>query len=171
MTYAEDYEYEQFGVAYAPFEVDPFLLPISGTKIEAWKPLTLELRDGQYADYLSNDLGARLCSETLRKVIETHCSNNDELQWLEVYVSHAKETKEYYVLHFPIDFPVINKDKSLMAGDMVVKSVLDISIVKDHTIFTLPAEGGRIIFVSENLKEAIEHSNLTGMSFMGVSAL
>jgi hypothetical protein len=171
MTYAEDNDYEPYGVAYAPPDIDPFLLPISGTKIELWTTLSLELREGKFADYLTNDLGARLCSEKLKKIIDSNRSGNDQVQWLEVIVSEENgHCENYYILHFPEDYLVINKDKSIMAGDMVVKSVLDISIVKDHDIFTLPGEAGRTIFVSESLKKTIVKNKLSGMAFTKVLA-
>ena len=170
ITYAENSDYEPYGVACASSDVDPFLLPKSGTKIESWKPLTLELRRGEFADYLTNDLGARLCSLHMKRILEKNRSINDELQWLEVLVSKTNgESKKYYALHFPEDYPVVNKEKSTMAGDMVVKSVLDINTVKDHNIFTLPGEAGRTIYISEHLKEAIESNELTGMAFVKVS--
>ena len=166
MTYAENTDYEPYGVAYASSEADPFLLPRSGTRIESWKPLMLELRDGDFADYLTNDLGARLCSNRMQKIIEKNRSQNDELQWLEVIVSNANgESIKYYVLHFPEDYPVVNKEKSIMAGDLVVKSVLNFKIVKDHNIFTLPGEAGRTVYISELLKKVIVNNELTGMAF------
>ncbi|WP_027360160.1 imm11 family protein [Desulforegula conservatrix] len=172
MTYSEDNDYEPYGVAYAAPDVDPFLLPISGTKIESWSPLSLELRDGEFADYLTNDLGVRLCSENLQKIIENNRSENDQLQWLEAIVSDVNgHCKKYFVLHFPENYSVINKEKSIMAGDMIVKPVLNISIVKSHNIFTLPGEAGRTIFVSECLKKIIDKIKLSGLAFTKVSAV
>jgi hypothetical protein len=162
-----DYHY---GVAYLPPSANAFVLPLSGVKVESWEHITLELRNGEYADFQASDLvGARLCSENLRKVIENNRSGNDEIQWLEVSVLYsAIETRRYYVIHFPVNYPIINKEKSLMAGHAVVKPVLSLENITGHEIFAVPS--GRRIFVSEKMKNAIETAKLTGLSFSRVSA-
>lgn len=68
MTFCEDKKYQSFGVAYADPDVDLLLLPESGVRIDSWKSINLELRCGGYADYLSSDLGGRLCSEKLKRL-------------------------------------------------------------------------------------------------------
>ena len=170
MTYAEDKDYEIYGVAYISSDVDPFLLPISGKRVKSWVPIYFELRDGKFSDYLTNDLGARLCSEKLKTIIENNLTKNDQLQWLEaIVVTKDGHPRKYYILHFPEDHPIINEEKSIMAGGMVVKPVIDQNCAKEHNIFTLPKEAGRTIFLSESLKKIIDKSKLTGMSFLKVS--
>ncbi len=165
MTFCEDKKYQSFGVAYADPDVDLLLLPESGVRIDSWKSINLELRCGGYADYLSSDLGGRLCSEKLKDLIEQNISDNENVQWLDVNVSGDLECKKYYFLHFPKNIPVINKDRSIFAGNMVVKVVLDAQLVSHLSIFTLPDEVGRTLFVSEELKKVISKNNITGVSF------
>ena len=166
MTYCENEKYQSFGVACADQDIDPFLLPESGVKIDSWKSINLDLRYGGYADYLSSDLGGRLCSEKLRDLIDKNISDNDYVQWLDANVIDGSECKKYYFLHFPKNIPVVNKDRSIFAGDMVVKVVLDAKIVSPLSIFTLPDEVGRTLFVSEKVKKIISENNITGVSFL-----
>lgn len=168
MLYAEDEEYEPYGVAYGPEDADLFVLPSSGTKVSDWQPLELSLREGGFADYLANDLGVRLCSGRLHASIEDVRPKSDSVQWLDVTVADSHEIRQYHVLHFPVNYPVVNESRSIMAGPMVVKPVFCASAIADRHIFTLPnAPGGRL-FVSRRLKNAILAANCTGLSFAKV---
>ena len=166
MTYADEEDYSHIGVAYSSEDIDALLLPISGTPIETWEPIRLALRDGGLVDYLANDLGARLCSARLREIIETARTQRDSIQWVDVnVVSDSGEETPYHILHFPTAPPVVKKECSTYAGDMVVKAVLDESVVRGLSIFALPDEGGRITFVSSAMRNRILLSGLTGMDF------
>lgn len=169
MTYVSDAEYAPFGVAYAAAHVPALLLPPSGTRVQNWMPLTLELRDGEYADYLANDLGARLCSRRMREVVDASCTEHDDIQWLcTQVVAQDGESRPYSILHFPSDFPVLNRDHSVMAGDMPMQVVLSWQDALGHAIFTLPGEQGRRTYVAEEMRRALERDRLTGIAFLGV---
>ena len=173
MHHAENEEYDPYGVAYAPESTDLFLLPVSGNKVTKWKLLDLMLKEGKFADYLSNDLGARLCSEKLMNIIEKNRSPQDILQWLEsiVFSETYDEQRSYYVLHFPVNYSILDMNKSIIAGGgkMIVKPVFCLAAVKDHSIFTLPNEAGRRCYVSEKLKSLIEAEECSGLAFTKVA--
>ena len=167
VLYVEDEQYAPFGVAYAPEDTDLFLIPISGEKVITWSSINLALRDGDFADYLANDLGARLCSLKLKNIIEKNLSQIDEVQWLEsTVVNSSGLEKKYYILHFPVDYEVIDRNKSIIVNEeFIVKGVLDYSAVQGHHIFTYPNEAGRRLFVNKDLKKVIEDNKCTGISF------
>lgn len=169
MLFAEEEEYRPAGVAYGPEEADLLVLPMSGIVVGRWSPVELSLRDGGFADYLANNMGLHLCSEKLRNMIEHVRPESDCVQWLDAIVSDTHESREYHVLHFPVDYLVVNESKSIMAGPMVVKPVLLASAVADRHIFTLPSSPGGRLLVSERLKDAILEANCTGMGFTRVS--
>jgi hypothetical protein len=164
MTYSEDDDYASFGVAYS-MDSEFFQMPYSGTKVESWTTKDLHLRNGGFADYLANDLGVRLCSQKLRKIIDEINTAQDFIQWLPVNVLNEGGAKQYSILHFPVNVPVVNREKSLIVGDMLVKAVLNKDVAEKLTIFTLPNEPGRTIYVSSSLKKLIEDSKCTGISF------
>jgi len=93
-------EEERFGVAHALEKPAMEFLPDEGT-VENWKPLLMELRGGDFPDYLSSNLGCRMCSERLRKILQEHRSPLDLLQWLDVVVKDKQEDRNYFILHFP----------------------------------------------------------------------
>jgi hypothetical protein len=172
MLYADELNYKPYGVAYSSPDIDAFLLPPSGVTVKSWDPIALSLKDGEFADFLSNDIGGRLCSEPLKKIIDTLSSSKDKFQWLETSVNKTNaDIRKYFILHFDENFPVVNLEHSLISGDMIIKAVLDRNAVKEHGIFTLPNEAGRTIFVSERIKTAIESAELSGMSFSDVSLI
>ncbi len=170
MLYAEEADYEPYGVAYAPPGKPLFLLPPSGTRVESREPITFGLRDGTFADYLANDSGLRLCSKQLKDILELGRSQKDLVQWFEVIVAEpCGEQRNYYALHFPETYPVVNRSASLMHEDIVVKPVLDANAVCDRHLFCLP--GGRRTFCSAKIKSAIEAAGLTGMSLSEVKVV
>ena len=173
LHYVEEKEYEPYGVTYAPDDTDLFIFPPSGEFVAEWSCLKFTLKEGDFADYLTNDLGVRLCSEKLRKIIEGMLSTEDRIQFLEsIVINDQNEVRVYSILHFPVNFQIINKDKSIMAGpDVVVKPVLKKDAITHLNIFTLPNEDGRTTFVSKSLKEAIEANHCSGLTFSKVSVI
>ena len=166
VTYVSDNEYKDFGVAYAPEEADLFLVPPSGDRVVDWKPIQFDLIEGGFCDYLANDSGVRLCSENLMSIIEQNKSERDDIQWLQAKVKAGKTgCKMYYILHFPINLAVVDENKSLTLGNVVVKPVFNANVVRNYGIFTLPNSEGMIFFVSGKLKEVIEKSDLKGFCF------
>jgi hypothetical protein len=171
LHYSDEKEYKPYGVAYSPKEVDLFVIPESGTKVTDWEKIKLQLKEGDFADYLANDLGGRLCSSKMRKIINDNISIEDKIQWLEVSVIEGdKDERTYYALHFPVSIDILNKGKSIITDDgLVVKPILDKTAVKDLNIFTLPNESGITTFVSKKIKEALEKAGCTGLSFTKAS--
>lgn len=169
LTYCDEELYAPFGVAYAPANTDAFLLPPTGEQIANWEPLEFELRDGGFADYLSNDLGARLCSESMRLVIDRNRSECDEIQWLPVSVRTPNGiARACFILHFPKNFDVFNKRASIMSGDVMVEPVLDKDQTAQRNLFGFPSESGRTTYVSSHLKAAMEGAGLTGIECIPV---
>lgn len=165
---AEERDYAPAGIAYGPDGGELTVLPPSGTKVTHWIPLELVLRDGGFADNLANDMGLRLFSDKLRTIIDEVRSEQDVVQWLDATVFDGNEVRPYHVLHFPVDFPVVDEARSIMAGKMVVKPVLLTSAVRGRNVFTLPETHARRLFVSQKLRDAIREVNCTGVDFSKV---
>jgi hypothetical protein len=141
-----------------------FGLPYAGI-VEDWQPLALELREGDFADYLASNLGCRLCSDRLKSILESHASPADELQWLVTEVHRRAEKHVYWILHFPNPPDVLNKSKTLFVDgtDVVVKPVLSKDATAGHQVFAYPEAGELTLFVGEPVKRAIEAAGCTGM--------
>src|SRR6516165_2778709 len=100
-------EEDRLGVGHTVEKRDLFFLPDSG-KVDRWQPLVLELRDGDYPDYLASNLGCRLCSERLKGILHSRASPADVLEWLEVVVRKYDQDRRYFILHFPQPPDVLN---------------------------------------------------------------
>lgn len=162
-----------YGVAYLPigqavggcFHAPRiFHLPYIGVVTE-WKTLTLELRDGGYPDYLASNIGSRMCSTRLKDILQSLAAPIDELHWLPIEVTLGTESRPYWILHFPNPPDVLNKERTIFAGCCVVKPVLAKEVVGNHQVFSYPRAGQLKLFVSEQVKRAIEAAGCTGGHF------
>lgn len=151
-----------FGVAQTIEKHDLFTLPYSGV-VEDWQPIVLDLREGEFADYLASNLGCRMCSDRLRSILKAHASPDDELQWLPVIVRRGVEQRSYSILHFPNPPDVLNKEKTIFAGEFVVKPVLSKIAIGNHRVFSFPKGGELPLFADEQAKLAIEAAGCTGL--------
>jgi len=151
-----------FGVARTVEKGGLFTLPYAGV-VDGWQPFVLELREGEFADYLSSNLGCRLCSDRLKGILQNGASPDDELQWLPVEVHRGAEKRPYWILHFPNSPDVLNRNKSILAGDFVVKPVLSTDAIVSHQVFSFPKGGKLPLFVAGPVKRAIEAAGCTGM--------
>jgi hypothetical protein len=156
------------GVAYTINKSDAdFDLPYLG-KVVKWSPMILDLRNGEYPDYLASNLGLRICSQRMKEVLEEKATKYDELQWLEVRIRKGKEERSYYILHFPNPPDVLNKTASILVDeDVVVKPVLSPSLTKIHSVFCYPYSS-ITLFISSEVKDAIEAAGLTGVEISKV---
>lgn len=146
-------------------DIERFCPPYRG-RIRNWNPVMMRLCDGGFPDYLSSDLGGRICSERLKTILSQGASSKDVLQWLEVSVKTGRTVKNYHILHFPRPPCVLNADKTVFAGDdFVVKAVLCAKAIEPHSVFCYPKNEGIALFVSENVKQAIEKARCTGIDF------
>jgi hypothetical protein len=85
------------------------------------------------------------------------------LQWLEVAVRTQEEERRYYILHFPQPPDVLDKNKTIFAGDFVVKAVLSTEAVVGHRVFGYPRCGCLRLFISEEVRTAIIEEQCIGM--------
>jgi len=157
---------EHLGVGYTLRKLPLFLAPTRG-EIRDWKLVVLELRDGDYPDYLASNYCMRICSEQMRAVLDAHATNNDHLQWLDVIVKRGEEERKYYHLHFPAPPNVLDRERTIYAGDedFVIQPVLSRDAVTGHNVFTYPASTVALI-VTDPVRADIKRKALTGMEIM-----
>jgi hypothetical protein len=157
------------GTACAPEEITFDLLPIEGI-VDSWQEFTFQLEDGDYTDYLANDLGWRMCSKPLRDLIESRKATEDLLQWLPAIVSDGLGTAvRYYVLHFPVIYDVLDTERTLFAeGGSVIRPILSKSKLGSHRVFA-PMRSRVDLVITGNIKEEIILARLTGMDFSKLS--
>lgn len=167
ISYCED----EGGVAYALDHDDIIYLPYSGL-VKDWQPLHFEIRDGGYADYLPSDICQRFCSEKLRLLFDSCKTEYDEIQWLETYIRKDEEERVYYILHFPNPpKKILDKKNTIYAArNHVVKPVLSQEHAAKHAVFTFPTNTV-YMFISEEVKAAIEAAGITGIEISRVPSV
>lgn len=144
------------------------ILPYRG-EVRGWKPILLDLREGAYPDYLASNLGRRLCSEKLKAILSDGASPDDKLQWLPLNVRDGRESRAYYLLHFPDPPDILDKRKTIFAAkDVVVKPVFLGKALEDHRVFTYRKNEGLPLFVVDEIKRELENKQCTGIDFLPV---
>jgi hypothetical protein len=157
----------EHGVAYFATE-ERFLLPDVGN-VEAWQPLLGVLRRGRFCDYLASDLGVRLCSPLVRNILDESATPADDLQWLPAEVASSQGSpRSYFILHFPSQLDVIDRSKSLMAGDVVVRPLLRAERFVGHSVFTYQGGGGITLYLRGDVERRLKAAGCTGLQFSGV---
>lgn len=161
---SEDYDDQHYGFAYSDSEVLPSEIQ-NWPEVEVWKKIKMELKDGEFADYLVNDLNIPLCSERLKDVIVKHTNNPNDITWYPIVVWSASHwmQKEYYylktniLLEDVIDFEKSDMEKGIVYAPYFIKE-------KVRDIFRCTYDDS-YLFVSQSLKEIITNNNITGIGF------
>lgn len=133
--------------------------------VQDWSAPRLVVESDDLVDYLPNNIGVRLCSKRMRDLIDANLGAGDRIQWLRAEVVDIFGTShDYFVMHMPGHDDVLNESRSIMAGDFVVKPVIDAEKVRGRQIFRLP-EAMLTAFVSRELKEKMADAAITGVHF------
>ena len=161
---SEDYDDQHYGFAFSDEDLSP--ADIQNWKQDiAWKELKMELKEGEFADYLVNDLNIPLCSKRLKDLIVKHADNSDDFTWYPIIIQSASswDQERYYYLKTNILLDnVIDLEKSDIEKGIVYVPYF----IKEKTrdIFRC-AYDKSYLFVSQALKDVITNNNITGISF------
>jgi hypothetical protein len=159
-------EDERDGVAYAPEGLSWQRLYGCGF-VHDWEVPTFLLQDGDWTDYLADNLGWHLCSLPLRGAIEKCLNGGEAAQWLPAKVCTEDQTRDYFVLHLYRASDVLCHSRCIMSGAMVVKPVLDDSLIEDLALFTYDLKSSWV-YVADQIRKAVLAEGLTGVKFLKV---
>lgn len=149
-------------VAYAPSEFED--LPGEGT-VSVWSPCRFRLT-GHWSDYLGNDVGVRLCSDRMRKVLEDSRAAQDDVQWLPCSVGEGDDERDYWLLHLPSGVDALDRARSTFTEEgEPIKRVLDCQAVAGRKVFTWLNGASMALIISEEVKLALESEGVTGVKF------
>ena len=156
----------KYGIGIPEFKKDEdFEIPNQG-KILNWKPITLLLKEGPLSDYQGGNPVYRLCSKKLKSIIDQYKSWLDDIQWLPMTVKEKNGKEyEYFILHFPECYDVIDKEKSIIYGeDQIIRPVFSLNKIDDHEVFNYDPFNFLGLVISENTKKGIEKAGCTNLS-------
>lgn len=140
-----------------------------GGLIEEWPERRYRI-DGEFADLQPEIRALKLCSPELRRVLDSHRSPADSLQWLPATVeSMSGEQRPYWVLHFP-EFPdVLDVEKSTFEeyeGERFYDSaVLDLRKAARHSVMPSPERFATAFMIAEPVMRALVEAGLSGLTF------
>lgn len=161
---SEDYDDQHYGFAFSDEDLSP--ADIQNWKQDiAWKELKMELKEGEFADYLVNDLNIPLCSKRLKDLIVKHADNSDDFTWYPIIIQSASSwtQKRYYYLKTNILLnDIIDIEKSDIENGIVYVPYFIKEKIRD--IFRCTYDES-YLFVSQALKDVITNNNITGIGF------
>lgn len=124
-------------------------------------------------DYLANTLAWPLVSERLKSVIVENLEGGESVRWIRSCVRYGNDRVLYFIPEFPVVIDVIDRKKSVMAGDQVVRPHISLEKAKGLNLFPRCNDRFTIsvsLFVSDRLRKAIVKAGLSGMTFTSVRA-
>ena len=158
----ESEDYDNYGFAFSAENISPKEIQ-NWEETKPWLPISFELKDGEFADYLVNDLNIPLCSSKLKQIIQDIVAKNDSILWRPICVNSNGKSIEYYYLKLKkILIDVIDIDKSEKQNNTIFNPYFIEEKIED--IFRCDFDLN-YLFVSEKLKEAIIQSEITGIGF------
>jgi hypothetical protein len=158
-------DYKLTGVAYVDESFSSIMVSENGIRVKNWKILEFELRKGIFTDYLPNNVGARMCSQKLRCIIDDIRTLRDDIQWLDAIVKSSNITKIYYILHFPRLYKVLDLKYSVFDEDGLIKPILRADAFKERHLCSIPDKYGVQWYISKQLKEQIVKAKCSCISF------
>jgi hypothetical protein len=130
-----------------------------------WKPLELAT-SGELVDYQPSHLGASLCSDRMRRLIDDNKGPLDVIEWLPVTVNGHP----YWVMNFPERAPVLDEKRTLAFHGAVAKPVLVRALIGERHIFSYPGGGQETVVLSKQMKDLLER-HCTNVEFSKVEVV
>lgn len=157
----ENYD-DHYGFAFSPKDVSPKKIQ-NWNNSEKWHIISFELKGGNYADYIVNDLNIPICSEKLKNIIQNKSSlNKDDLLFYPVNISFENENQTYYFLKAPILKNVIDMTKSIIKNNTILYPYFISEKIED--VFRCNYDTS-YLFITETLMKAIQEEHIIGIDF------
>jgi hypothetical protein len=133
--------------------------------VESWVRPEFKSATPDVDDYPANDVGVRLCSQRFKEAVETYVTGVDRAQWLPAWVDTAEgRGREFFVLHLQPLSHVVDTERSIIVGDLVIKPVLRQEMVTNLHIFTYLGGVTRMV-VADPIRNLLLDRRCTGMEF------
>ncbi len=161
-----------------PFEFK--LIKLKGSKNGLIKSNNLSDLQETWLDYQPNNLAFPLMSEKLKSVIEMSLTGNEQIDWIACKVKNRDKERRYFILRFNKILDVLDMQKTMFVQgtDVIIKPVFSLKKTNKYSIFMATTSGyGNLwkitsgIYISENLKKAIQKQKLTGIDFEKASVI
>ena len=164
---SEDYD-DNYGFAFSQENISPSKIQ-NWNESDEWEIITFELKGGDYADYIVNDLNIPLCSERLKIILQNSVKlNRDNLLFYPVTISYENKDRQYYFLKPPVLEDVIDIEKSTFKNNTILNPYFISEKIED--VFRCDYDTS-YLFVTENLMKILNNKQITGIDFYSWSKL
>ncbi|MCC6584901.1 MAG: hypothetical protein IT271_14445 [Chitinophagales bacterium] len=121
---------------------------------------------GIIEDYLANDLGWPLMSDSMMAIFKKYVSK--DCNWIKssVFDTFNKKEYEYNILYFNKKIDVLDNKKSVFHdNEILLESVFSLEKIDNLDYFPQADEYDFNIVISENLKNELKKNKITGVDF------
>jgi hypothetical protein len=158
------------GVKDLPFELELVKLTVDKTGIAQSNDLSG--LDTIWLDYQPNSLAWPLMSEKMKTIVANNLTGKEGINWIAAKVDGIGECRTYYIPRFENMLNVLDEQKTMYVKgtDRIIKPCFSLAKISSFSIFHKPSayDLWKItsgLYVSEELKKAIQKEKLTGIDF------
>lgn len=123
-----------------------------------------------WLDFQPNTLAWAIMSEKMKSIIEKFLTGKECIVWMEIKINGNNETRIYYLPRFEKELDVLDfeKTKFVKGTNHIIIPCFSLEKIKNYGLFYKPqmfweVAGG--LYVSEQLRKAMEKEKLTGIDF------
>lgn len=158
------------GINELPFELK--LVELTVEKNRVVQSNDLSGIDPIWLDYQPNSLAWPLMSEKLKSLVSDNLTGKEGISWIIARISGNGEYRNYYIPRFESMLDVLDEQKTMYikGTDRIIKPCFSLAKVNSFSIFHKPSAYSlwKItsgLYVSDELKKAIQKEKLTGIDF------
>lgn len=138
--------------------------------VRDWEPVTLELVEGRFADYLATNLPIRLCSLRLSGLVNSYRALGDRFQWLPVNVIVDGEPIPFAALHI-LNGPMwLDVGHSRWQEEKLIHPVVNRELAAGRRVLGI-RDDLRSWFIEEELCEAMEDARMSGCAYYEIDVV
>ena len=141
-------------------EIEMWNLLESITDVSEWEAPNLTC-NGMLGHFPPTDVVGRLCSPTLRDIIESFAT---DALWLPATIQNKGAEHHYFFLHFSTIPDVLDLNKSEFVSGRLFRPCFAADRVINYKVFILK-KTTQLVYVHTDVREAIKKSGIKGLNF------
>lgn len=125
-----------------------------------------------WVDYQPNTLAWPIMSESMMKLVSSHLTGKEEIDWVRCKIFDGSRYMEYYILRFTKQLDVIDPAKTIYVDgtNHIIRPFFSATKVNDFSVFHKPQANDlwRIpsaIYINEMLHDDLIANQITGIDF------
>ncbi len=130
-------------------------------------PFSFELDNNIFEDYIMNNLSFPLMSSRLKQIFDKFKNTAPVFKWFNTKVQSKNKNHyfEYFLMAFATKPDVLDFDKTRFIDNDYIYGFFSYKKIKSYSFFPQPRDLDGTLVVSEEIKNEIVKTNITGVSF------